>query len=56
MNGYIDSVIWKADHYELLVETENRRFKVNRQIDEQAGTIVGLNFDFSEAEILSPEV
>ncbi len=56
MNGYIDSVIWKADHYELLVETENRRFKVNRQIDEQAGTVVGLNFDFSEAEILSPEV
>lgn len=51
INGFVDSIIWKAEHYELLIETEKRVYRVNRQIDEQAGTIVGLSFDLSKAEI-----
>lgn len=51
VNGYIESIIWKADHYEMLVKTEDGTYKVNRQTDEQTGTEAGLNFNLERAEI-----
>ncbi len=50
-NAYLDSIIWKADHYELILEGEQRRYLVFKTNDEQAGTEVGLTLDLSKAVI-----
>ena len=50
-NAYLDSIIWKADHYELLLETQERKYLVFKSNDEQAGTNVGIEPDFSKAVI-----
>ncbi len=50
-NAYLDSIIWKADHYELLLNGEERRYLVFKENDEQAGTQVGLSLDLSKAKI-----
>ncbi len=46
-NAYVESVIWKADHYEILFETEGQqtRYLASSQMDEQAGTTVGVILD-----------
>lgn len=45
-DAYLDSVIWKSNHYEMiLVDEEGRRILAKSQMDEQAGTTVGVVFE-----------
>ena len=50
-NAYLDSIIWKADHYELILEGDEGRYLTNKTNDEQAGTDVGLKLDISKCII-----
>ena len=49
--GYLDSIIWKANHYEYIVETDERRFLIKRDIDEQVATDIGIRLNLEKAEI-----
>ncbi len=50
-DAYLDSVIWKSNHYEMiLVDEDGRRILAKSQMDEQAGTTVGVLFEQSEVE------
>lgn len=44
-SGLLDSVVWKASHYEMILVSERRRWLIKSQADEQAGTVVGIRFD-----------
>ena len=44
-SGVLDSVVWKANHYEMIFITDQGVFLVKRPTDEQAGTTLGLRFD-----------
>lgn len=44
-SGVLDSVVWKANHYEMILISDQGAFLVKRTMDEQAGTTVGLHFD-----------
>ena len=50
-NAYLDSIIWKADHYELLLEAQDQRLLVFKSNDEQAGTNVGIELDLKKASV-----
>lgn len=42
-DAYLDSVIWKSNHYEMILVCEGgRRILAKSQMDEQAGTTVGV--------------
>ncbi|MBQ2252753.1 MAG: ABC transporter ATP-binding protein [Clostridia bacterium] len=42
-DAFLDSVIWKSNHYEMILVCEDgRRILAKSQMDEQAGTIVGV--------------
>ena len=43
--GVLDSVVWKSNHYEMILVCENRRWLICSQADEQAGAAVGIRFD-----------
>lgn len=48
---YIESVIWKGDHYEIILESDERKWIMKSDIDQQVATYVNISFDFSKAEI-----
>lgn len=56
-NAYVESVIWKADHYEILFETDGgrKRYLAYSQMDEQAGTTVGVILDPSMTTLISAD-
>ena len=48
---YIESVIWKGEHNEIILESDERKWLMQSDYDEQVATYVPLCFDFSKAEI-----
>ena len=48
---YLDSIIWKADHYELLLDGEEGRYLAYKSNDEQAGSELGVTLDLSKATL-----
>jgi len=43
-SGILDSVVWKGSHYEMILISQNRRWLIKSQIDEQAGSEVSFRF------------
>ena len=52
---YIESVVYKGEHNEIILESDTRKWLMLSDIDEQVATYVPLYFDFSKAsfEVLS---
>ena len=48
---YIESVIWKGEHNEIILESDERKWIMQSDIDEQVATYVPICFDFGKAEI-----
>ena len=48
---YIESVIWKGEHNEIILESDERKWIMQSDYDEQVATYVPICFDFSKAEI-----
>ena len=48
---YIESVIWKGEHNEIILESDERKWLMQSDTDEQVATYVPICFDFSKAEI-----
>ena len=46
---YIESVIWKGEHNEIILESDERKWIMQSDIDEQVATYVSLGFDFKKA-------
>ncbi len=42
--GILDSVVWKGSHYEMILISQNRRWLIKSQMDEQAGSEVSFRF------------
>jgi len=42
--GTLDSVVWKGSHYEMILVSPHRRWLIQSQMDEQAGSEVGFRF------------
>ena len=40
--GVLDSVVWKSNHYEMILISEHQRWLVCSKVDEQAGSTVGI--------------
>lgn len=49
LEGYIESVIWKGEHNEIIVETDERKWLMSSDFDEQIATYVQLSFRFDKA-------
>lgn len=47
---YIESVIYKGEHNEIILESDERKWLMLSDTDEQVATYVPLAFDFSKAE------
>lgn len=55
---YIESVVYKGEHNEIILESDTRKWLMLSDTDEQVATYVPLYFDFSKAEfevIASPD-
>ena len=54
---YIESVVYKGEHNEIILESDERKWLMLSDTDEQVATYVPLSFDFSKAEfeVLDPE-
>ena len=52
---YIESVIWKGEHNEIILESDERKWLMQSDIDEQVATYVPLCFDFSKAKVIAYE-
>ena len=54
---FIESVIYKGEHNEIILESDERKWLMLSDTDEQVATYVPLNFDFEKAEfeVLDPE-
>ena len=52
---YIESVIWKGEHNEIILESDERKWLMHSDVDEQVATYVPLCFDFSKATIKRAE-
>lgn len=54
---YIESVIYKGEHNEIILESDTRKWLMLSDTDEQVATYVPLSFDFDKAEfeVLSDE-
>ena len=54
---YIESVIYKGEHNEIILESDERKWLMLSDTDEQVATYVPLSFDFTKAqfEVLDPE-
>ena len=54
---YIESVIWKGEHNEIILESDERKWLMHSDQDEQVATYVPLSFDFSKAtfEVIAEE-
>lgn len=48
---YIESVIWKGAHNEIILESDERKWIMHSEQDEQVATYVPICFDFSKATI-----
>lgn len=46
---YIESVIWKGEYNEIILESDERKWLMQSSQDEQVATYVPLSFDFTEA-------
>lgn len=46
---YIESVIWKGEHNEIILESDERKWLMQSDQDEQVATYVPISFDFSKA-------
>ena len=49
--AYIESVIWKGEHNEIILESDERKWLMHSDVDEQVATYVPLCLDFSKATI-----
>ena len=47
---YIESVIYKGEHNEIILESDTRKWLMLSDTDEQVATYVPLSFDFDKAE------
>ncbi|MCH5303420.1 MAG: ABC transporter ATP-binding protein [Ruminococcus sp.] len=47
---YIESVIFKGEHNEIILESDKQKWLMQSDVDEQVATYVPLKFDFSKAE------
>ena len=47
---YIESVVYKGEHNEIILESDERKWLMLSDTDEQVATYVPLSFDFSKAE------
>ncbi len=55
---YIESVVYKGEHNEIILESDERKWLMLSDVDEQVATYVPLNFDFDKAKfevIQNPE-
>ena len=54
---FIESVIYKGEHNEIILESDERKWLMLSDTDEQVASYVPLNFDFEKAEfeVLDPE-
>ena len=54
---FIESVIWKGEHNEIILESDERKWLMHSDQDEQVATYVPISFDFSKAtfEVISEE-
>lgn len=48
---YIESVIWKGEYNEIIVESDERKWLMHSAQDEQVATYAPICFDFKDAEI-----
>ena len=48
---YIESVIWKGEHNEIILESDERKWLMHSDVDEQVATYVPICFDFSKATV-----
>ena len=48
---YIESVIWKGEHNEIILESDERKRLMHSDVDEQVATYVPVCFDFSKATV-----
>ena len=48
---YIESVIWKGEHNEIILESDERKWIMQSDTDEQVATYVPICFDFGKADI-----
>ena len=48
---YIESVIWKGEHNEIILESDERKWIMQSDIDEQVATYTDICFDFSKATV-----
>ena len=48
---YIESVIWKGEYNEIILESDERKWLMHSGVDEQVATYVDISFDFSLATI-----
>ena len=48
---YIESVIWKGEHNEIILESDERKWIMQSDIDELVATYVSLGFDFKKASV-----
>ncbi len=53
---YIESVIWKGAHNEIILESDERKWIMQSDTDEQVATYVPICFDFSKATVERVEV
>lgn len=49
LEGYIESVIYKGEHNEIIIETDERKWLMSSDIDEQIATYVQISFRFEDA-------
>ena len=54
-NGYLESVIDKASYIEMIVSTDEHKYLIKSQKDEQVGTTVGLKFNPERAILRKAE-
>lgn len=47
---YIESVIFKGEHNEIILESDEQKWLMQSDVDEQVATYVPLKFDFTKAE------
>ena len=47
---YIESVVYKGEHNEIILESDERKWLMLSDVDEQVATYVPLNFDFDKAK------
>ena len=47
---YIESVVYKGEHNEIILESDERKWLMLSDVDEQVATYVPLNFDFTKAK------